>query len=136
MWALGQARRTSAVRSACDPAQSRATLDEYRKLGRTGVSVSPLCLGTIMFGPWGNCDTADSIRIIHRALDSGINCVDTADVYSDGEPGRIIGAALKGRRDAVVLATGDPRPSRPVRGRPGPLMTPNKSPVARDYTYE
>lgn len=78
---------------------------EYRKLGRTGVSVSPLCLGTMMFGPWGNPDRADSVRIIHRALDAGINFVDTADVYSEGESERIVGEALKGRRDDVVLAT-------------------------------
>ncbi|WP_406029297.1 aldo/keto reductase [Nocardioides sp. NBC_00850] len=78
---------------------------ERRQLGRTGVSVSPLCLGTMMFGPWGNQDENDSIRIIHRALDAGINFVDTADVYSAGESERILGKALKGRRDDVVLAT-------------------------------
>jgi aryl-alcohol dehydrogenase-like predicted oxidoreductase len=78
---------------------------DYRKLGRTGVSVSPLCLGTMMFGPWGNDDRDDSIRLIHRALDAGINFVDTADVYSAGESERIVGQALKGRRDDVVLAT-------------------------------
>src|SRR5664279_4671613 len=78
---------------------------ENRILGRTGVSVSPLCLGTMMFGPWGNADEADSIRIIHRALDAGINFVDTADVYSAGESERIVGKALAGRRDDVVLAT-------------------------------
>jgi len=78
---------------------------EYRTLGRTGVSVSSLCLGTMMFGPWGNDDPADSIRVIHRALDAGITFVDTADVYSDGESERIVGEALKGRRDDVVLAT-------------------------------
>ncbi|WP_017935350.1 aldo/keto reductase [Nocardioides sp. Iso805N] len=77
----------------------------YRPLGRTGVRVSPLCLGTMMFGPWGNADEADSIRVIHRALDAGINFVDTADVYSAGESERILGKALKGRRDDVVLAT-------------------------------
>ncbi|WP_461032658.1 aldo/keto reductase [Streptomyces mayteni] len=76
-----------------------------RVLGGTGVSVSPLCLGAMMFGPWGNEDEAESIRIIHRALDAGINFVDTADVYSDGESERIVGKALKGRRDDVVLAT-------------------------------
>jgi aryl-alcohol dehydrogenase-like predicted oxidoreductase len=53
---------------------------EYRSLGRTGVLVSPLCLGAMMFGPWGNDDRADAMRIIHRALDAGINFVDTADV--------------------------------------------------------
>lgn len=78
---------------------------DYRLLGRTGVSVSPLCLGTMMFGPWGNADRADSVRIIHRALDAGINVVDTADVYSDGVSEEIVGEALHGRRDDVVLAT-------------------------------
>jgi aryl-alcohol dehydrogenase-like predicted oxidoreductase len=78
---------------------------QNRMLGRTGVSVSPLCLGTMMFGPWGNKDEADSIRVIHRALDAGINFVDTADVYSAGESERITGKALAGRRDDVVLAT-------------------------------
>jgi aryl-alcohol dehydrogenase-like predicted oxidoreductase len=78
---------------------------EYRTLGRTGVKVSPLCLGTMMFGAWGNQDHDDSIRIIHKALDSGINFVDTADVYSGGESEEIVGKALKGRRDDVVLAT-------------------------------
>jgi aryl-alcohol dehydrogenase-like predicted oxidoreductase len=58
---------------------------EYRDLGKTGVKVSPLCLGAMMFGAWGNTDREDSIRIIHRALDAGINFIDTADVYSRGE---------------------------------------------------
>ena len=78
---------------------------EYRPLGRTGVQVSKLCLGTMMFGAWGNADHDDSIRIIHAALDAGINFVDTADVYSAGESEEILGKALKGRRDDVVLAT-------------------------------
>jgi aryl-alcohol dehydrogenase-like predicted oxidoreductase len=78
---------------------------DYRPLGRTGVQVSPLCLGTMMFGAWGNTDHDDSVRIIHRALDAGINFVDTADVYSAGESEEIVGKALKGRRDDVVLAT-------------------------------
>ena len=77
----------------------------YRRLGSTGVKVSPLCLGTMMFGAWGNKDHDDSIAIIHRALDAGINFVDTADVYSGGESEEIVGAALKGRRNDVVLAT-------------------------------
>src|SRR3954454_18105234 len=77
---------------------------DYRTLGRTGVSVSPLCLGTMMFGAWGNTDHADSIRIIHRALDAGINFLDTADVYARGESEEIVGKALAGRRDDVVLA--------------------------------
>ena len=78
---------------------------EHRTLGRTGVSVSKLCLGAMMFGEWGNPDHDETIRIIHRALDAGINFVDTADVYSAGESEEIVGKALKGRRDDVVLAT-------------------------------
>jgi aryl-alcohol dehydrogenase-like predicted oxidoreductase len=79
---------------------------EHRKLGSTGVSVSPLCLGAMMFGAWGNTDHEDSVRIIHRALDAGINFIDTADVYSRGESEEIVGKALAGgRRDSVVLAT-------------------------------
>ncbi|WP_432883014.1 aldo/keto reductase [Kribbella sp. CA-245084] len=78
---------------------------EFRPLGRTGVQVSPLCLGAMMFGPWGNDDHADSTRIIHRALDAGINFVDTADVYSAGVSEEIVGQALAGRRDGVFLAT-------------------------------
>jgi aryl-alcohol dehydrogenase-like predicted oxidoreductase len=79
---------------------------ELRELGRTGVKVSPLCLGAMMFGAWGETDHDESIRIIHRALDSGINFIDTADVYSRGESEEIVGKALAGgRRDNVVLAT-------------------------------
>lgn len=78
---------------------------DYRLLGRTGVEVSPLCLGTMMFGAWGNQDVDDSIRIIRHALEAGINFVDTADVYSAGGSEEIVGKALKGRRDDVVLAT-------------------------------
>ena len=78
---------------------------EHRQLGSTGVEVSALCLGAMMFGAWGNRDHDDSIRIIHRALDAGVNFVDTADVYSAGENEEIVGKALAGRRDSVVLAT-------------------------------
>src|SRR3978361_1653773 len=79
---------------------------EQRRLGRTGVSVSKLCLGTMMFGDWGTKDHDESIRIIHRALDAGINFVDTADVYSQGESEEIVGKALAGgRREHVVLAS-------------------------------
>ncbi|QOT22827.1 aldo/keto reductase [Paenarthrobacter sp. YJN-D] len=78
---------------------------EYRLLGRTGVKVSPLCLGAMMFGSWGNNDHADAIRIIHRALDAGINFIDTADVYSGGTSEEIVGKAIEGRRDDVFLAT-------------------------------
>src|SRR3954452_6353333 len=78
---------------------------EHRPLGRTGVQVSPLCLGAMMFGAWGEPDHDASIRVIHAALDAGLNFVDTADVYSRGESEEIVGEALKGRRDDVVLAT-------------------------------
>jgi aryl-alcohol dehydrogenase-like predicted oxidoreductase len=78
---------------------------EYRTLGTTGVKVSPLCLGAMMFGAWGEPDHDESIRIIHRALDAGINFIDTADVYSQGESEEIVAKALKGRRDDIVLAT-------------------------------
>ncbi|MFF1922352.1 aldo/keto reductase [Streptomyces sp. NPDC058221] len=78
---------------------------KYRTLGRTGIQVSPYCLGAMMFGAIGNPDHDDSIRIIHKALDAGINFVDTADMYSRGESEEIVGKALKGRRDNVVLAT-------------------------------
>lgn len=77
----------------------------YRALGKTGIEVSTHCLGTMMFGAVGNPDHEDSARIIHTALDAGINFVDTADMYSAGECKEIVGKALKGRRDEVVLAT-------------------------------
>jgi aryl-alcohol dehydrogenase-like predicted oxidoreductase len=76
---------------------------QYRSLGRTGIKVSPYCLGAMMFGKIGNPDHDDSIRIIHKALDAGINFIDTADGYSRSE--EIVGKALKGRRDTIVLAT-------------------------------
>lgn len=78
---------------------------EYRKLGGSGVKVSQLCLGTMMFGQRGNRDHDECVRIIHRALDAGINFVDTANVYSNGESEEIVGKALKGRRGEAVLAT-------------------------------
>ena len=65
---------------------------EYRAFGRTGVKVSPLCLGAMMFGAWGNPDHDDSIDVIHAALDAGINFIDTADVYS----GRVGGDRRQG----------------------------------------
>lgn len=78
---------------------------QYRTLGRTGIKVSPYCLGAMMFGAVGNPDHDDCIRMIHRAIDAGINFVDTADAYSRGESEEIVGKALKGRRDDIVLAT-------------------------------
>ena len=95
---------------------------EYRPLGRTGISVSQLCLGAMMFGAFGNPDHHDAIKIIHRALDAGINFIDTADGYSAGESEEILGEALAGgRRESVVLAVKfgpplgrGPQPSRSV----------------------
>ncbi|MGA2492648.1 MAG: aldo/keto reductase [Roseiarcus sp.] len=77
----------------------------YRTLGRTGIKVSPYCLGAMMFGAIANPDHEDATRIIHKALDAGINFIDTADFYSRGESEEIVGKALKGRRGNVVLAT-------------------------------
>lgn len=76
---------------------------EYKTLGRAGVKVSPLCLGTMMFG--GPTNEKDSIRIIHRALDAGINFMDTANVYNDGESERVIGKAVRSNREKWIIAT-------------------------------
>jgi aryl-alcohol dehydrogenase-like predicted oxidoreductase len=78
---------------------------KHRILGGTGISVSEFALGAMMFGAGGNPDHDESVRIIRTALDAGINLVDTADVYSGGESEEIVGKALQGRRDDVVLAT-------------------------------
>ena len=78
---------------------------QYRTLGRTGIQVSPYALGAMMFGAMGNPDHDEAVRMVHRALDAGINLVDTADMYSHGESEEIVGKALQGRRDDVVLAT-------------------------------
>jgi aryl-alcohol dehydrogenase-like predicted oxidoreductase len=94
-------QREPAAASTCDD-----LIVEHRHLGRTGVSVSRFCLGAMMFGAWGNPDHDDAVRIIRAALDSGINFIDTADVYGAGESEEIVGKALAGgRRDDVVLAT-------------------------------
>ena len=66
-----------------------------RTLGRSGVQVSEFCLGAMMFGQWGEPDHDESIRIIHRALDAGINFIDTADVYSAGESEEIVGQGAR-----------------------------------------
>jgi aryl-alcohol dehydrogenase-like predicted oxidoreductase len=89
----------------------------YRTLGRTGIQTSPYALGAMNFGAMSNPDHDDAIRIIHKALDAGINLIDTADVYSRGESEEIVGQALKGRRDDVVLATkfGNPMGGAPNR---------------------
>lgn len=78
---------------------------KYRPLGRTGIMVSSYCLGTMMFGKLANADHDACVRMVHKALDFGINFIDTADAYSHGESEAIVGKALKGRRDDVVLAT-------------------------------
>jgi aryl-alcohol dehydrogenase-like predicted oxidoreductase len=78
---------------------------KHRILGGTGMSVSEYALGAMMFGAMGNTDHDESVRMIHSAFDAGINFIDTADVYSGGESEVIVGKALKGRRDDIVLAT-------------------------------
>src|SRR5580693_6867345 len=78
---------------------------DYRTLGGTGLKVSSFCLGAMMFGAWGNTDHDDSTRIIQRALDAGVNFIDTADVYSGGESEEIVAKALVGRRQEIVVAT-------------------------------
>jgi aryl-alcohol dehydrogenase-like predicted oxidoreductase len=77
----------------------------YRTLGTTGITVSTQCLGTMMFGQWGRTDEAECRLILDLALDSGINFIDTADVYAFGESETILGSILKGQRDRIVLAT-------------------------------
>jgi aryl-alcohol dehydrogenase-like predicted oxidoreductase len=77
----------------------------YRSLGRTGIKVSAYCLGSMMFGKVGNPDHEECIRMIHKSLDAGINYIDTADAYSHGESEEIVGKAIKGRRDSVIIGT-------------------------------
>jgi aryl-alcohol dehydrogenase-like predicted oxidoreductase len=89
----------------CSERTTKEKAMERRILGGTGMSVSGFALGTMMLGAMGNPDHDESIRMIHTALDAGINFVDTADVYSRGESEEIVGKALAGRRDDVVLAT-------------------------------
>ena len=87
---------------------------EYRTLGRTGMRVSPLCLGTAQFGRWATQDSGACARIVHTALDVGVNFIDTADIYSAGEAETIVGKALvRGRRDNVILTTKFNRPMGP-----------------------
>ena len=91
-------------------------------LGRTGVEVSPLCLGAMMFGAWGNPDHDESVSVIHAALDAGITLIDTADIYSQGTSEEFIGRALEGRRDRVLIATkfGSEMDERPEERRGNP----------------
>src|ERR1700691_3901925 len=88
-----------------DETFERCEVMKRRILGVTGISVSEFALGAMMFGSMGNPDHEDSIRIIHGALDAGVNFIDTADVYFGGESEEIVGRAIKGRRDDLVLAT-------------------------------
>lgn len=98
---------------------------EHRQLGRTGVSVSKLCLGAMMFGDWGNKDHDDCIRIIHRALDAGINFIDSADIYSQAAPVGIDGVHFRvraegfGLRSASALANAECRLAAAPRAQPG-----------------
>src|SRR6188508_1671862 len=104
---------------------------EYRSLGRTGMQVSPLCLGAMMFGAWGEPDHDVSIKIIHKALDAGINFIDTADVYSQGESEEIVGKALAGgRRDDVIVAT---KVHSQMGAAPGEAGDPNKRANSRRW---
>ena len=109
---------------------------DYRSLGRTGMQVSPLCLGAMMFGAWGEPDHDVSIKIIHRALDAGINFIDTADVYSQGESEVIVGKALAGR-PARRRDPGDEVPRPDGRGdRASPGGDPNKRGNSRRWIIQ
>src|SRR5262245_5812538 len=88
-----------------DAGPREAAAMEHRTLGGTGVQVSAVALGTMMFGRWGNPDAAECTRIVDLALAGGINLIDTADIYDFGRSEEIVGEALRGRRDDVVLAT-------------------------------
>ncbi len=107
---------------------------EHRNLGHTGMHVSPLCLGAMMFGAWGEPDHDASIAIIHKALDAGINFIDTADIYSQGESETIVGKALHGRRDDVILATKFHGPMDVPMGTPG--GDPNKRGNSRRWIVQ
>src|SRR5262249_7924710 len=93
---------------------------QYRNLGGSGVKVSPVCLGTMMFG--GQTSAADSIRIMHKAIDAGINFFDTANVYNAGQSEAVVGEALADRRECVVVAT---------KGRAPMGQSPNESGAGR-----
>jgi aryl-alcohol dehydrogenase-like predicted oxidoreductase len=82
-----------------------AGIERYRVIGDSGIAVSPLCLGAMMLGPYGRVEKEDGVAIVQRAIDSGINFIDTADVYSAGVSEEIVGMAIRHCRDDVVLAT-------------------------------
>src|SRR5918996_586022 len=98
-------RASSCQRIGTSRRRRRVAVMQMRTLGSTGVQVSEFCLGAMMFGKWGNPDHDDCVRIAHRAFDAGVNFVDTADVYSQGESEEIVGKAIAGRRDDIILAT-------------------------------
>ena len=100
---------------------------KYTNLGKTGVKVSELCLGTMIYGEDNYVDEANAIKIIRRAIDLGVNFIDTADVYTQGRSEEIVGKAIKGQRDAIVLAT-------KVRGRTGP--GPNDMGLSRKHILQ
>lgn len=92
-----------------------AGVEHYRVIGASGITVSPLCLGAMMLGPYGRVEKDEGVAIIQRAIDAGINFIDTADVYSAGVSEEIVGEAIRHRRDDVVLAT---KFSMPMSRRP------------------
>ncbi len=92
---------------------------KYQSLGTTGVSVSRYCLGAMMFGAMGNTDHDECVRIIDRAIEAGINFIDTADAYSGGESERIVGRAIASKRDDLVIATKMYHPMGPGRNQKG-----------------
>jgi hypothetical protein len=98
---------------------ARAITVRYRLLGRTGVRVSEYMLGTMSYGSDGNTDEGECIRIVHSALDRGINFIDTADTYSHGQAEQIVGKAIAGRRDRIVLATKFRLPAGDGQNEPG-----------------
>lgn len=111
---------------------------QYRALGRTGITVSSFTLGTMSFGALGNRDHDACVQIVHRALDSGINCVDTADVYSQGEAETICAKALAGRRDDVLLSTKCYWPMDAPGSRRGPAsnVDPNRKGLSRRWIIQ
>src|SRR6185436_9069348 len=102
----GRAQRAGRRLSLRDPARLRSgtmAKMQYRVLGSSGMKVSQLCLGTMMFG--GPTDETQARRIVDHALESGVNFIDTANVYTQGQSETVIGPAIKGKRDRWVLAT-------------------------------
>jgi aryl-alcohol dehydrogenase-like predicted oxidoreductase len=108
---------------------------QYRTLGRTGIKVTPYCLGAMMFGAAGNPDHDDSIRIIHRALDAGINFIDTADAYSRGESEEIVGKADRERLSISTICSRAPRSSWMIGFSTGSTRSSRRAPMS-DHSAE